>query len=162
MCHKLRAGFAVRIRIITIKRFIFTIAPFPLVILVHLICRDIQKRFYAGIPADTLTDIHRSHYIRLISVDRILVRIADDRLCRQMKYDLRLCIRKHLCQMIQITDITDTEFICLSTSHSANRFGSVGALREYPVTSAPAPTRILQSQDPLNPVCPVISTFFPL
>ena len=40
--------------------------------------------------------------------------------------------------------------------------GSVVASREYPVTIAPALANILQSQDPLKPVCPVTKTFLPL
>lgn len=52
-----------------------------------------------------------------------------------------------------------TELILFSTSAIEKRLGSVGASSEYPVTSAPAFTRILQSQEPLNPVCPVTRTF---
>ena len=55
-----------------------------------------------------------------------------------------------------------TELILFSTSAIEKRLGSVGASSEYPVTSAPAFTRILQSQEPLNPVCPVTRTFLPL
>ena len=38
--------------------------------------------------------------------------------------------------------------------------GLVGGSKEYPVTCATELTIILQSQEPLNPVCPVTNTFF--
>ena len=55
-----------------------------------------------------------------------------------------------------------TEFIFPSRPAMLNSAGSVGGFKEYPVTSAPAFTRILESQVPLKPVCPVTRIFFPL
>ena len=54
------------------------------------------------------------------------------------------------------------EFILPSTSAILNKLGFVGDSNEYPVIFAPAFNKIRQSQVPLNPVCPVINTFFPL
>ena len=55
-----------------------------------------------------------------------------------------------------------TEFMLFSTSAIEKRLGVVGGTSEYPVTWAPAFTSILQSHEPLKPVCPVTRTFFPL
>ena len=45
-----------------------------------------------------------------------------------------------------------TEFIFSSRPAMSNSAGAVGGFKEYPVTSAPAFTRILESQVPLKPV----------
>lgn len=53
------------------------------------------------------------------------------------------------------------EEIFTSICAKSKREGIVGGAKEYPVTHAPAFARILQSQEPLKPVCPVIKTLFP-
>ena len=54
------------------------------------------------------------------------------------------------------------EFIRPESPRISKRLGSVGGAVEYPVTSAPARSRISESQLPLKPVWPVRKTFFPL
>ena len=96
MCDNLGTGFTVGIRIKAIERLILAVAPLPFFILIDLIGRDIQETLYARILSDALTDIDGSHDIGLVGIDRILVRIPHDRLCREMKHDLRLRLFKDL------------------------------------------------------------------
>ena len=96
MCDKLGTGFAVGIRIKAIKRLILAVAPLPFFILIDLIGRDIQETLYARILSDTFTDIDGSHHIGLVGVNRILIGIPHDRLCCEMKHDLRLRLFKDL------------------------------------------------------------------
>ena len=107
MCYKFWAGFAIGIRIVAIQFIRFAVPPFPFIILINFICCYIQKRADASTLPYCFQYIDRPHNICLISIYRIFVRFPYDRLCRQMKDDLRLCFFKHLYHMLQITNVSD-------------------------------------------------------
>ena len=100
MRYQFGAGFAVRIRIITVQFICFAVAPLPLIISVYLICRHVQERFYAPALSHCFQNVDRSHDICLIRINRIFVGFSHDRLCRQMQYDLWLCLCKNLMQFL--------------------------------------------------------------
>ena len=102
MGHQFRAGFTIGIRIIPIQGITFpvTILPFP--VLIHLIRGHIQERTHAFCQPHTFQHIHGPHYVGLISIHRILIRIPDNWLCRQMKHNLGPYPVKDLPQMLQV------------------------------------------------------------
>ena len=123
MGHQLGTGFAVGIWIIAIQRIALPVSILPLPVLIHLVGGHIQKGLHGRRPAHTLQHIHRAHHIGLIGIDRILVGIPHNRLCRQMQHDLRLHTVKYFLQMIQIPDISDfaVHRICQSGNRKQSR-----------------------------------------
>lgn len=105
MGHQLRAAFTIRIGVKPIKRFVLPIAPDPLVVVVNLICGDIQNTFHAAGLPNAFQKIDRSHYIGFVCIMRVLVTVAHDRLCRQMQNDFRLRFIKSGFQCLKIADI---------------------------------------------------------
>ena len=53
-------------------------------------------------------------------------------------------------------------FYFILSEVASKLLGCVGGIKEYPVTLAPSSLSHIDSQEPLNPVCPVTRTFFPL
>ena len=106
MCHKLRTGFAVGIGIIAVQAVCLPIAVLPLPVLVNLVRRHIHQGADRRGESCALQEVDRSHHIRLISVNRILIGIPDNGLCCQVEYDLRLCLLKHLLHVSQIPHIS--------------------------------------------------------
>ena len=105
MGNQFRAGFRVGIRIIAIERINLSVAPTPLVILVHFIRSYIKEAPDAGICPYAFKNIYRSHYINLICAYRISVAFANDRLRSHMDYYLGLHLLKEAAQMLKISHI---------------------------------------------------------
>lgn len=53
-----------------------------------------------------------------------------------------------------------TEWHSFAALDCSKRYRVDGGWEEYPITSAPKEVKKSVSQVPLNPVCPVINTFF--
>ena len=54
MRRKLRAGFAVGIRVISVEWFVLPIAPFPFFILIYLVGRDVYDGTNAAVQPHAL------------------------------------------------------------------------------------------------------------
>ena len=106
VCHQFRTGFAVGVRIIAVQFIGLSVSPFPFVISIYFVGCHIQKRFYTFALSHCFQNVHCSHNIGFVGVYGIFVRFSHDRLCSQMKYDLRLCLGKNLLHFLQITDIS--------------------------------------------------------
>ena len=73
MGHELRTGFAVRIRIVAVKRICLSVSPFPFIVLIDFIGRYIQEGTHRFHSPDRLKNMYGSHNIGLIGIDRIPV-----------------------------------------------------------------------------------------
>ena len=96
MCHQLRTGFAIGIRIIAVQRVIFAVTVLPFLIFINLVRRHIDERADGFTLSGAFQHMNRTHDIRRIRADRIPVRLAHDRLRCQVEYNLRLRLIKHL------------------------------------------------------------------
>ena len=96
MCHQLRTGFAIGIRIIAVQRVIFAVTVLPFLIFINLVRRHIDERADGFTLSGAFQHMNRTHDIRRIRADRIPVRLAHNRLRCQMEYNLWLRLIKHL------------------------------------------------------------------
>ena len=84
MCDQFRAGLGVGIGVISIQLLIFTVAPRPFFIQIDLVCGHIQERPDTTAVAHTLQNVHRTHNVGLVCINRIFVAVPNNGLCRQM------------------------------------------------------------------------------
>ena len=96
MGYQLGTGLTVGIGIVSIQRIAFPVPILPLPVLIHLICGHIEKRAHTVRQSDALHHVHSPHDICLIGIHRILIRIPDNGLGRQMKHHLRPHPFKHI------------------------------------------------------------------
>ena len=117
---------------------------------------------YAADVAHRLQQLGRPHDIDVESLDRPAESLADQRLCREMKDDLRLMISAGIGQFRQIANIGARVVVELSAKpNRLKKEGVVGGASEYPITLAPSSARVTVSHPPMNPVWPVTNTHLP-
>ena len=137
--HELGRALAAAVGVVPAHRIAFAIGPDPLAVFVAFVAGDGDDGANAFRPAAGVEQMHRAHDVGRVGLDRIVVRIADERLGSEVEDDLRLAphsrpLRPHPCRGRRLR--------CGSRARRAGsaRRGSArsAAAREKPVTSAPS------------------------
>ena len=85
------------------QRIIFPVAPHPLVVFIAFVSGDIDHRLDATCCADGLQHMHCSHHVGRIGGDRVLIRVAHQRLRCHVNDDFWLVFGKCALYCAQVT-----------------------------------------------------------
>jgi len=105
--HQFCTSLAAAVWVKTSHSVVLSVAPIQLAILVALVTRHHDDRANGGNLADLVKQMSCSHHIRRVRTDRILIRLAHDGLCSQVKHHLRRCGTDRSLQRIAISHVTD-------------------------------------------------------
>jgi len=105
--QQLRACLARAVRIVTAENVVLAVAPVPLVVAVALVRRDDDGRRNRVARADSVEHVSRARHIDGERLGGVIVRVADDGLCGQVKDDVGPGLEKRCGDVLGIADIAD-------------------------------------------------------
>ena len=83
------------------------VGPYPLAVLVRLVAGDADHRVDAAEQPRCLHHVDRAHDVGRIGFDRLFVRQANQRLCREMEHDFRACRRHRRLNRVKVAHIAN-------------------------------------------------------
>lgn len=106
MSCQLGTGLGIGIRIIAIQRFFLSESFISLIIEVNLVRGNVKKRFNAVKAANAFKNIDRTHDIRFIGFDRIVIAFADYWLSGHVDDHLGPDLGKNSPELLKVSDVT--------------------------------------------------------